>query len=125
MNGIERSDLACEFVGTKAPQNEGIEWKTREAAGFQIGELIIGTKAAAQSLGKPCGRYLTVECGRIDRLSSGDSRALAHLLAGELRGTVAQRRSQLRAVSASITRMTSGCVAFTAPRKSSDVSIPV
>ena len=90
MNGIERSDLACEFVASKAPQNEGVEWKTREAAGFQIGELIIGTKEAAQSLGKPCGRYLTVECGRIDRLSSGDSRALAHLLAGELRGTVAR-----------------------------------
>ena len=50
--------------------------------------MIISTKEAADSLEKPCGRYLTIECGRIDRLGADDRRALSHLLAGELRGTV-------------------------------------
>ena len=88
MNDFERSDLACEIVGNGKSPCHGTEWRTREVAGFLISELIISTKEAADRLGKPCGRYLTVECGRVDRLSSGDHRALAHLLAGELRGTV-------------------------------------
>lgn len=88
MNGIERSDLACEITGEGRSLCSGAEWKTREAAGFAISELIISTKEAAERLGKPCGRYLTVECGRIDRLSASDRQALSHLLAGELRGTV-------------------------------------
>lgn len=88
MSAIERSDLACEIAGNGKSLCEGAEWKRREAAGFAICELIISTKEAADELEKPCGRYLTVECGRIDLLSSENYRALAHLLAGELRGTV-------------------------------------
>ena len=90
MNGIERSDLACEIAENGKTLCKGAEWKTRETAGFAISELIISTKEAAESLEKPCGRYLTVECGRIDRLSASDCRALSHLLAGELRGTVSR-----------------------------------
>ncbi len=88
MNDFVRSDLACELVGDEKSLCTGAEWKTREAAGFVISELIISTKEAADRLNKPCGRYLTVECGRIDRLSASDQKALSHLLAGELRGTV-------------------------------------
>ena len=88
MNGIERSDLACEIAGNGKLLCNGAEWKTREVAGFSISELIISTKEAADVLEKPCGRYLTVECGRIDRLGASESRALSHLLAGEIRGTV-------------------------------------
>ena len=88
MNTIERSDLACEITGNGKSLCKGAEWKTREVAGFAISELIISTKEASETLEKPCGRYLTVECGRIDLLAFEDHRALAHLLAGELRGTV-------------------------------------
>ncbi len=88
MNAYERSDLACEIAENGKPPCHGAEWRSREAAGFSISELIITTKEAAQSLDKPCGHYLTVECGRIDRLTPSDRRALSHLLAGELRGTV-------------------------------------
>ena len=88
MSAIERSDLACEIAGNGKSLCEGAEWKRREAAGFVISELIISTNEAADELEKPCGRYVTVECGRIDLLSSENYRALAHLLAGELRGTV-------------------------------------
>ena len=90
MDDLTRSDLACELVASKKDLSGGADWKTREVAGFVISELTISTKEAADNLGKPCGRYLTVECGRIDRLNAGDKRTLAHLLAGELRGT-AQR----------------------------------
>ena len=90
MEDLTRSDLACELTGREKNHIAGADWKTREVAGFVISELLISTKEAADSLGKPCGRYLTVECGRIDRLGASDKRALAHLLAGELRGT-AQR----------------------------------
>ena len=85
---MERSDLACEIAGNGKTLCKGAEWRTREAAGFAISELIISTKEAADTLEKPCGQYLTIECGRIDLLSAGDHRALSHLLAGELRGTV-------------------------------------
>ncbi len=88
MNVYERSDLACELTEGEGSLCRGAEWKTREVAGFAISELIISTKEAADRLQKPCGRYLTVECGRIDRLSASECRALSHLLAGELRGTV-------------------------------------
>ena len=88
MNTIERSDLACEITGNGKSLCKGAEWKTREVAGFAISELIISTKEVSETLEKPCGRYLTIECGRIDLLSFEDHRALAHLLAGELRGTV-------------------------------------
>ena len=90
MEDLTRSDLACELAAREKKHTSGADWKTREVAGFAISELLISTKEAADSLGKPCGRYLTVECGRIDRLGASDKRALAHLLAGELRGT-AQR----------------------------------
>ena len=93
MKDITRTDLACEFAENGKSLCAGAEWKRREAAGFSISELTISTKEASDNLGKPCGRYLTVECGRIDHLSIGDHRALSHLLAGELRGTV-QRLTQ-------------------------------
>ena len=88
MNTFARSDLACEIAENGKGICSGAEWKTREAAGFPISELLIATKAAADTLKKPCGRYLTVECGRIDRLSASEHQALSHLLAGELRGMV-------------------------------------
>ena len=81
MNVMERSDLACEIAGNGKTLCKGAEWRTREAAGFAISELIISTKEAADTLEKPCGQYLTIECGRIDLLSAGDHRALSHLLA--------------------------------------------
>lgn len=88
MDDIARSDLACEITENGKGLCQGAEWKIREAAGFTISELMIVTKEAAEQLKKPCGRYLTIECGRIDRLSTSEHRALSHLLAGELRGTV-------------------------------------
>lgn len=106
MNGIERSDLACEIAENGKSVCNGAEWRTREAAGFAISELIITTKEAADTLGKPCGRYLTVECGRIDRLTSSECRALSHLLAGELRGTV--KRLTHKSIDASLSVFVAG-----------------
>ena len=106
MEDLTRSDLACELAGREKSHTSGADWKMREVAGFAISELLISTKEAADSLGKPCGRYLTVECGRIDRLSASDKRALAHLLAGELRGT-AQRLTH-KAVDSSLSVFVAG-----------------
>ena len=60
MNGIERSDLACEITEGGKTLCEGAEWKTREAAGFAISELIISTKEAAEKLAKLPNLY--VDC---------------------------------------------------------------
>ena len=106
MNSIERSDLACEIAANGMSICEGAEWKTREAAGFAISELIIGTKKAAEDLQKPCGHYLTIECGRIDRLGASERQALAHLLAGELRGTV--KRLTHKAIDSSLSVFVAG-----------------
>lgn len=88
MRDTQRSDLACEIPLGSDVICEGAEWKKREAAGFCLSELVIKEASAAEQLGKPCGRYLTVECGRIDRLNVEQQNVLARLLAGELRGTV-------------------------------------
>ena len=81
-----RSDLASEMMEDHAKGLDGVDLHMRRAGEFLITELSVRTPAGAAKLDKPCGRYLTLECGRIDRLDVEKARALAHLLAGELRG---------------------------------------
>ncbi len=89
MNEFERSDLACEIADpNQGTEESGVAWKHRSAGTFHITELTVQTPQAATRLQKPMGRYLTVECGRIEHLSASEHRALCHLLAGEMRGMV-------------------------------------
>ena len=49
---------------------------------FRIDSLRVITEEAAETLGKPKGNYLTVECGAVTRLDAEDVELLERLLAG-------------------------------------------
>lgn len=81
-----RSDLACESAPLREAEGGGTEYTEHRVGEFTVGRLRILCEDAAMRLGKPCGVYVTVSCGRIDRLSEQASERLARLIAGELRG---------------------------------------
>ena len=85
-NGYARSDLACESFGSVKTAFPGTETRERSVCGVTFTQFRIVSEEAARTLEKPCGTYLTVECGRIDRLSKERREIIARLLAGELRG---------------------------------------
>lgn len=86
MENFVKSDLASEMMTGESLGTEGAFLRKRRAGEFEITELIIKTEEAAKEVQRPRGRYLTVDCGRIDRLSRGQRTCLARVLAGELRG---------------------------------------
>lgn len=84
MDFYVRSDLACEsLVGEKSV--EGADWTVDRIDGFAIGRLRIGTESAAEELGRPCGEYITVECGSPTLMGETQSERLVLLLSEELR----------------------------------------
>ena len=84
--GYVGSDLACETV----PQEgvAGCETSERCVGNFRILRMRILTESAERTLGRARGRYVSVDCGRIDRMDSESERMLVHLLAGEDRKSV-------------------------------------
>ena len=86
MNRYDRSDLACESFSESDDLPKGAKQISERIGGFGISRLHIFSEEAARALGKPCGTYVTVECGRLGSISENDADCLAHLLAGELRG---------------------------------------
>lgn len=86
MEKYTRTDLACESYREDGTDPEGTEESVRETAGFRIREFRVVNEKAAVRIGKPIGRYITLECGRIDRLEGERAEIAARLLAGELRG---------------------------------------
>ena len=85
MNFYTGSDLACESKAEDA-RVPGTVLNRRRIGSFRVCELQIRTREASRELGKPVGDYVTLECGRIDRLGDDQQQLLARILAGELRG---------------------------------------
>lgn len=81
-----RSDLACESTPRRSGDGEGTEYTERRVGEFGVSRLRVFTDEAAGALGKPRGVYVTISCGRIDRLSEDACARLSRLIAGELRG---------------------------------------
>ncbi len=80
-----RSDLACE--GNAVHERvEGATWSERQVGDMTVFHLRIEQEAAAKRLQKPCGSYVTVSCGRMERLTGEQAELLIRLLAGELVG---------------------------------------
>ena len=83
-----RTDLAMENLGPEA-SFPGVDVHRWEESDIQLSEVVIRTEEAAQSLGKPCGNYLTLECPLL-REHDPDARiAMANLLGEELSRMVA------------------------------------
>lgn len=86
MKSYARSDLACESSFPKQGSVRGVEQQERRIGKITVSTLHIKTAEAERELGRPQGSYVTLECGRFDRLSKEESKIVARLLAGELRG---------------------------------------
>ncbi len=86
MNFYERSDLACESMPSQTETVPGSLLRQERIGPFWNRELRILNQEAAKRLEKPIGRYLTVECGKVQLLGDEDLELLARLLSGRLLG---------------------------------------
>ena len=93
MEQFARSDLAAE-CGTQS-DGDGIRVQRCEVKGREILRVQVKTREAALRIGKPQGRYVTVDCGDIRRLDPLDFERARCLLAVELRD-MAQRMCKKR-----------------------------
>ncbi len=80
-----RTDLAMEaFDGANDQSFPGVQVSHWDATDVRMTEVIIQDDESARQLGKPCGTYLTMECGLL-REQDPDARvAMATLLGEEL-----------------------------------------
>ena len=80
-----RTDLAMEaFDGQGKGTLPGVEVNRWEAGGVFLTEVLITDAEAERLLGKPVGRYLTLECGLLRRRLPEARAAMESLLAEEL-----------------------------------------
>lgn len=78
-----RTDLAMERQ-QMAGEMEGMETKRRQAGEVEINTVRIRTPEAAQRIGRPCGRYVTISCAQRMQLEPALREQLCSALAGEL-----------------------------------------
>jgi spore protease len=81
MNAFRRTDLASEL---DFADRSGISERRETVGSFTVHTVEIITEAAAARLGKPCGKYITLELGRIWLADDADFRCAAGLLADKL-----------------------------------------
>lgn len=96
MEEYTRTDLACEWSGTRA-STEGTRIGERAWSGGSVQTLEVQSEAAAGRLGRPRGRYVTVICERIWEMSGEERGALEEEIARIL-GDMLGRASGGRAV---------------------------
>lgn len=79
-----RTDLAVETVGALT-EAEGVGHEERREDGVAVTVVEIRTPQAAQRLGKPAGRYVTLELDALKRREEGAFSRTAQALAREIR----------------------------------------
>ena len=83
--GNYRTDLAMEaFDGEDQASLPGLEVSQWEESGITLTEVAITDREASDRLGKPCGRYLTLQCALLRRRDADVRQAMAGLLSEEL-----------------------------------------
>lgn len=88
-----RSDLARE-CGCEA-EREGVQIIHARQGEWEILRVRIKSEQAARQIGKPCGRYVTVECGALARQDVREREELQRILSVEIR-EMAERMSGKR-----------------------------
>ena len=84
MDFYAQSDLASEsYQGLKKPP-VGADHSVEERFGFAVDRLEIKNDEAAHALGKPCGHYVTIDCGSFHLLGDMEREKLAHLISEEI-----------------------------------------
>ena len=86
MKNFQRTDLAMESCQMEGHPISGVEQTEEQIDGCKIYRTKICCEEAAMLLGKPLGKYTTVECGNILYLTREESDRCAEVLAKELRG---------------------------------------
>ena len=83
MEEFARSDLAAECGGVE--NTKGITVQHAEAGGCEILRVQVRTPEAAEAIGKPEGRYVTVDCGDIRSLDEVELERVKCALSVEIR----------------------------------------
>ncbi len=78
-----QTDLAMENIRDDA-QLPGADVRQWEESGIQITEVIIKTEEAAEKIGKPMGRYLTIACPQLSQHDPDARIMMSNMLGGEL-----------------------------------------
>lgn len=88
-----RTDLAYEGISAEGELPAGIKRSVRKSAGCEITEILVETDSAGESIGKPKGKYVTVETDRLsaypeefDEMAKGIGREISAFIPAE--GTV-------------------------------------
>ena len=84
MDLFARSDLACEAFGAENTHIEGVRWRVERVGDVTMRRLEISGSSASEQLGKPCGVYLTLECGKISDFDNEMTDRLVSLIAQKL-----------------------------------------
>ena len=83
-----RTDLAMEAIGPEGARGKtkipGVQVSIWEEGSITITEVVIDGEAGVRTLGKPMGRYITLECGAVRTGAPEARRAVSSLLAEEL-----------------------------------------
>jgi spore protease len=83
-----RTDLAMEAIGPEGARGKtnipGVRVSIWDESGITITEVIIDEDVGVRMLGKPKGRYITLECGQVKAGDPEIRRAVSSLLAEEL-----------------------------------------
>lgn len=67
-----RTDLAIELESRQTAENEGIKKNEKENDEVKVTEIEILTDIAAEKIGKPVGKYITLEFPSVDKIDSFD-----------------------------------------------------
>ncbi len=101
---MRRTDLAAEALdlaeksGKTGKDLPGVRVREREECGFSLTEVEIFSEEGEKALGKPCGRYVTVDIRRLWRRERESFAEAVEILGGELQRLLPQRRETLLAV---------------------------
>ncbi len=79
-----RTDLACETRPPKLPPMRGIRAEESTVGKIALSDLSILDDDAAELIGKPCGRYLTLSLGKLWKSAEEDFAAFRDLLSEKL-----------------------------------------
>ncbi|MBQ3550625.1 MAG: GPR endopeptidase [Clostridia bacterium] len=81
-----RTDIAVEFMADKTQSEQNVKVKKYDVEGIEVTNVEILNDAAAKEIGKPCGKYVTLEAK--EGMNIFDSDMLRELLIAEIRGLV-------------------------------------
>ncbi len=91
-----RTDIAVEFMADKTENEKNVKVRKYEVEGIEVTNVEILNDAAAKEIGKPVGKYVTLETS--ENYNIFDSDMLREILIAEIRGLVGSIEGDLLVV---------------------------